>query len=302
MREVILPYLSATQDVWSLGGWQLTTEGARRPLGDRLDHWDYSIPLDLSCEIEVDIDQLRAVTKLSDADRLTFVCLWEASATGIREVGYAADLPANGVAVGEPRLDLDSSLLGGNLRLLRQVVLTSVGAERDLLAADRVGSVILGEEAADAKVVALEGIAARFPTELVDFSDLPIAEPDALWYLDIESADLDTAALAAMRLYLNSSHPAISRALDPEDPAGALVRSTIRWDVARTVITEAAQNPDLIRGWGGFPEDSLGDAMEGMIRRYWPGETAESLRERRRGHAARFEYQLQARLRLMAEP
>jgi hypothetical protein len=301
MREIVLPYLTASSGAWQLGGWQRLTEDGSVPLGDRLDHWDYSIPLALSCEIKVDVGRIRAEAAIDEADRLTLACFWEASSTGIRRVGFTTELPAAGDVTVSPVLQLDGGLLGGRLKLMRQVVLMGLGSRRDQLAATRAGSVILAEAAADVHSVLLEGIAARFPTEIADFSSLPIAEPDALWYLDIATGDLDVAALAAMRLYLNAAHPAIMRALDPEDSVGGMVRSTMRWDVARTVIVNALRNGDFVEGWGAFEEDSLGDAIQGLIQRYWPGETAAALRERERAHPARFEYQLQARLRLMTE-
>jgi hypothetical protein len=301
MRTIVLPYLTPSADVWDLGAWHRLIETTPVLLGDRLEHWDYSVPLNLTCEISVDVGRVRQEAALNEDDGLTLACFWEASSTGIRQVGFSVDLPQGGVVESAPVLHLDGGLLGGRLKLTRQVVLTRVRSPRDPLSAARSGSVILSEPPEDARVVILEGTAARFPTEPADFSALPIAEPDALWYLDIATGDLDTAALAAIRLYLNTAHPAVVRALDPEDPIGSIIRSTMQWDVARTVIRSALRNAEFIEGWGSFEEESLGEVIQNLIERYWPGETSESLRQRERDHPGRFEYQLQARLRLMVE-
>ncbi|MER3405108.1 MAG: hypothetical protein C4289_08055, partial [Chloroflexota bacterium] len=72
--------------------------------------------------------------------------------------------------------------------------------------------------------VFLEGDAARFPTEVCDFSAL--STPDALWYLEVDQPlDIDAAFLGSVRLILNSSHPVVRKMLaDPSVPELTVLR------------------------------------------------------------------------------
>ena len=161
------------------------------------------------------------------------------------------------------------------------MVLAADGASTDELAPRTAGSVLLVELRDRETKITLEGESARFPTEVISFDELPIAEPDALWYLEYDPSDLEQSPLLALRLYVNSKHPAVERSLHPDDEIGELVRSTLHWDVARIMIDRALNNDDLIEQWDAFPEESLGQMLQELIQRSWPGETAESLRARR---------------------
>jgi hypothetical protein len=180
-------------------------------------------------------------------------------------------------------------------------VLSSAGGSTDPLAPRLAGSVILREERNEVTSILLEGEAARFPTEVVDFAQLRIAEPEALWFLDMSGADLEQSPLSAMRLYVNGTHPAVQRALAHGDAIGGLVRSVLQWDVARVMIHRALDNDEFIDDWDRFEETTLGATLQQLVQRIWAGEDAASLRARRDADPTRFEYQLQARLGLFSE-
>ena len=301
MRQVVLPYRTASAACWTRSPWRRLDGGAEQELLDRIEDWDYSVPLSLTSEVTVNVEKLRADSLLSDDDSVVLVAIWEASSTGIREIGCRQALPPEGECTFELLVNLDGSLLGGVLTLERQVVLAAAGASPVPLAARFAGSVILREERSETKSLLLEGEAARFPTEVVDFAQLRIAEPDALWYLDMAGADLEKSALSAMRLYVNGAHAAVRRALSRDDGTGELVRSVLQWDIARAMIHRALDNDEFVEDWDGFEDGTLGGALQQLAQRVWPSEDGASLRARRDANPARFEYQLQARLGLFAD-
>lgn len=301
MRQVAFPYRTPSAETWAPGPWRRLEDGSEQELSGRFDDWDYSVPLSLASEVSVDVTRLRADSLLAEEDVLVLVALWEASSTGIREVGCRQELPYDGDWTCELLVHLDGSLLGGVLTLERKIVLAAPGRSPDPLAPRRVGSVILREARAEVTSVLLEGEAARFPTEVVDFAQLRIAEPGALWYLQMSAGDLEQSALAALRLYVNGGHPAVQCALRQDDGVGELVRSVLQWDVARAMIHRALHNEDFVEDWGGFEEATLGATLQQLVERIWPGEDAASLRARRETNPTRFEYQLQARLGLFAK-
>lgn len=299
MRQVVFPYLTATDDCWRLGSWQRLDGAADSDLPDRVDDWDYSVPLSLACSVTVDVPRVRDLARLTASDSLVLIGVWEASSTGIREVGSRHKLPADREGTFDLLLNLDGSRIGGQLTLERQIVLASPGGSRDPLAPRIAGSIVLDERRSERKTVILEGEAARFPTEVIDFNQTRIAEPDALWLLELDLSDLEQSPLSALRLYVNGSHPAVRRALVSADGTGELVRSVLRWDVARCLVQRALDNDDFADEWGSFAEGTVGLTLQQLIQRYWPGETATSLRARRQSNPSRFDYQLQARLDLL---
>jgi hypothetical protein len=301
MRKIAFPYRTASADRWERSPWRRLAGGDEHELPDRIDDWDYSIPLSLTSEVTVDVTRLRAESLLLSDDPLALVAVWEASSTGIREIGCRQALPGAGECTFELLVHLDGALIGGILRVERQIVLSSTGASSDPLAPRSAGSVILREERDEVTSIVLEGEAARFPTEVVDFAQLRIAEPEALWYLDMAGVDLEQSPLSAMRLYVNGNHPAVQRALMQGDGIGELVRSVLQWDVARTMIHRALDNDEFVNDWDRFEEATLGATLQLLVQRIWTGEDATSLRARREADPARFEYQLQARLRLLSE-
>jgi hypothetical protein len=300
VRQVSLPYKTAGSGCWQLGQWRRLEGGGAEELPARIDDWDYTVPLAFVCDVSVDVRQLREEAGLTAGQELTLFALWEATSTGIREVGSRHPLDGSGQESVELLLQLDGGQMGGQLILERQVALSTPGAA-DPLTAHLAGSVVLAEPRSERTTVLLEGDAARFPTDVIDFAAVPVAEPDALWFLETEFADLEQSPLSAMRLYVNGRHPAVARALAQGDPIGGLVRSVIEWDVARMLIHRALENEEFVNEWDSFGDDTLGLALQQLIQRFWPGEDASSLRARRTANVARFEYQLQARLRLMSD-
>jgi hypothetical protein len=149
--------------------------------------------------------------------------------------------------------------------------------------------------------VVLEGTGAVFPTELVDFRDLRVGDAGAVWTLELDLSDLDAAALGCVRLYLNAAHPdvdALRRGDD--DPRTAAIRSVLRWDVARQLITTALQNDEFVER-DAYPPDSVGEALAFTVRSHFPTEDPRSLRALLQRDPTRFTARLQAACGLLGE-
>ena len=73
------------------------------------------------------------------------------------------------------------------------------------LAAKTAGAKLWDQPASQHLKLFLEGEAGRFPTEVVPFSQATISAAGAVWFLEVDLSDLDRAAPAALRLFLNLS-------------------------------------------------------------------------------------------------
>src|SRR4051812_32073659 len=96
MKQVALPYRTASLDCWEVSRWRRLAGGKAVDLGEILDDWDYSVPLALSCEVAIDMSQLREQTGVAPEDPLELVAIWEATSTVTREVGARVALPRSG--------------------------------------------------------------------------------------------------------------------------------------------------------------------------------------------------------------
>jgi len=156
----------------------------------------------------------------------------------------------------------------------------------------------------DTAAIALEGSAARFPMEVLDFHAARLPAADAPWYLDWprDGERFEEPMLGALRLFLNSRHPAIGALVSGEMDAATAgaVTSMMRLEVARTMLVGALAEDNFVEGTAEYPDGSVGAALHTMIGLYWPDESPGSLRSQLRAAPQAFEAQLQERLRFLA--
>ena len=259
--------------------------------------WDYETPIRASCSVDVFADEVRTECALAPSDRFGLVTSWRSSTTGLKQ-SEVIDMSGGGASV--VSVDIDPARVGGVLTLSRRLVLLGEGKGTDSNSPTRPGSILWQEELRDCRKLVLEGEAARFPTEVVDFSGGYVGEPDAVWYLHLEMEDLDASAMKSVRLYVNGGHTAIQSLLAAGDgQLSTAIQSTLTWDVARQMVLAALSSDDFIEGQGLFSGGSIGEVLEAVLEQFWPEQDVLSLRVLRDQDPTRFEYQLQARMRLL---
>lgn len=288
-----------TVDAVEAAGWEVIAHGVAHDAHGDLPGWDYQTPIELRCLVRVDLPRVRRDCGLADDAEVRLVGSWYASSTNRRQVGASVPITESG----EHRLHLrvDPTVIGGQLRVTRQLVLGRTQPGTDASAPRRAGSILWYEPHELITVVHLEGDAARFPTEAVDFAQLPIGEHDASWWLDVRVDDLDASPLHSLRLYVNSESPLIERLLGGEESeVVAATRSVLFWDVARTLIDRALDDDRFVDLRVTFPVDSLGATLRSLLARFLPGVEPSELRRLRAVDPARYGLTLQARLGLLA--
>ncbi len=231
------PYLTAPEEVWSPGPWFYSLgEGPRTHLAhDFINGWDYQAQLELACEVAIDVGALRSSVRISRGHDLDLIVLVDCPAFRERWVGFRAPLTDSGEQVISCGVSLPPASIAERISLERQVVLRGEHPAPPPLPS-RKGSILLRD--ARSRSVAVEGDGGRFPVELVDLSAM--GYPDALWMLDVDTSDADRAFLAAVRLYVNSSHDAKSDLLEAGTPRGRDLVSAMGWDVLRQLVVRSA--------------------------------------------------------------
>lgn len=300
MRASILPHLTAPADSWTLGGWRLS-DGTRLPHPSAaVPHWDYAYRAHFLCEAAVNGPAVMDACGLGEGASTSLMVVATFSISELPVVSSRYALDPSRVASYELGLELDPTVAGGTMTLERQIVLDHAGRASGALAATQRGAVLLAE-GSDGLRVGLEGEGSRFPTDLRDFARTGIGDSHALWYLDVDMTRLDDQVASAVRLYVNSGHPAVRRMQESGSDVGKAVASVMGWDVARQLIARVVVDPLFEEGAGSFEEGSVGHAVERLIEFYLEGDDADGVRRLLQDDPGRFERRLQHATRMMRD-
>ena len=289
------PYLRPQHGSIQTEDWRLRVGGLDDVLEEMLPYWDPTTPLRLARRITVNADAVRADCQLGQRAVLRAALVWSCPGTGLRGRGSIVDLGPGDEQVVELALDLDGALLSDRVHLETQILLARA-AHAGRLGAHQPGSILWS----DPFTVLLEGASTRFPSEWLDFCAAAWLPADAGWFLDWDPDDLHAPVLAGLQLKLNSNHEAVRAAVSAIQPLAVekAIRNAIWFDVARTLIVAALDNPQFGSSTAAFEEGSIGAAIRRLIRMQFPGDTVEGLAQYRRSQPLRFEALLQDRLRL----
>lgn len=277
MTRTVWPYVRPQSGI-EAGAWQLHLADGTEPLPGELPHWDYNTDLHLSRSVTLDVAAISIQCGLADDARLAVVAVWRSTGSGLRALAHREIVTRDGS--GSARLDLHVMLkgtdVGGVLTVSTQLILDWNGSTVDPTAPHRTGSVLWSDESS----VRLQGDAARFPMDLVDFRDEVFPERSG-WHLKL-GRDLDAAAMGSILLLINSRNKVLADAVaraDSPRPVDRAVLSALYTDVTRAMIEHALAQPEFDDETA-FPEESLGEILRNLCRRVFPGEPIGELRLR----------------------
>ncbi len=291
-----VPYLLPPETAVAVQPW-FFTDGAE--VGDRLDHWDPFVELDLVRVVEVDLDETRRACQLSEHAAFALVATWSSNRTRITGEGTVVELGnLRGTVRTALTLTVPGSEAGGRLTLRTRLVLRYPGEERSPISPRRIGAILWEDELN----LAVEGGAARFPITAADFKAIAYCPDDAAWFLEWDSGDLEAPVLGGMRLLVNSGHQSIPDMLrsGSSDPRAAVLRSFVTFDVARSLIAGALRNDRFVDDPESFEEGTIGRMIFGLITHCWPGKPIPSMRSRINEDTALVNAEIQAQFGIFA--
>lgn len=293
------PYLVSEPERASILTWTRFRGDESIPLTNSLDDWDPETNLHTAAELFLDRDGIWSDCQLPETASLAAVLTWSSPGTSIRGRGMAVPVTRNAeVDVLLLECKITGADLGRQLLLEVQIVLAEDGPTDNPMSASQMGSLIWS----NARTILLEGQATRFPTQWVDFTTSPGLPDEAAWYLDWDDFDLESLALGSIRLLLNSNNATVQRAVAAANPGETelLVLDTIRFDVARTLITGALSNQDFVADPDQYEDESVGETLRRLLAVTFPGQNASALAEAALRNPSRFEATLKSSLRFLA--
>lgn len=291
-----VPYLLPPETAMAAQPWSFT-DGSE--LGDRLDHWDPFVELDLERVLEVDLDETRRACQLTEHAAFALVATWSSNRTRVTGDGTVVELGnLRGTVRTALTLTVPGSEAGGRLTLRTRLVLRSPGEEPSPISPRRIGSILWEEESN----LAVEGGAARFPITATDFKAIAYCPDEAAWFLEWDPGDLDAPVLGGMRLLVNSGHESLPDMLrsGSSDPRAAVLRSFVTFDVARSLLGGALRNDRFVDDPESFEDGTVGRMIFELLALCWPGKPIPAMRSRINEDAALVNAEIQARFGILA--
>lgn len=301
-RVESLPYLRPAPDRVLLTNWKVETNNNLKLENNLLLNWDPGTPVNVSVEVELNLAGVLADCRLSPFDILRITLSWQSPGTSLRGRGQAVDLaPGTPIYHKSLSLQLNGDLLSDRIRLEVQLLLPYSGRTDFPLAPRLPGSILWRFE----KIILLEGLAARFPTELVDFAEAGWLPAEATWFMDWDSGDLHQEAMGGFRLFLNSRNKNIVKAISGTEPVDRAIRECIQFDVARSMIFGALSSEEFVLNADKtdyYQKGSIGLAIWRLIRGLFPEfKQLQGLYQIFQDNPFRLECRLQERLKLFQE-
>lgn len=254
----------------------LEVSGERFGPDDPAVPWDYLLDSTVSSSIAVDEASFLESTGLPTTAGVVAVMQVDCRATGSRRM-VTIPLPS-GDQPALMQVHLGPNQVAQQIEVTHSILLDTPDREETVdLVAFRRGSRLLPSSATYRFI--LEGSASTFPTEAFDFG--PAGLPaEAAWKLQFDPESLDEPYLAAVRLFINSSHPSASELLSgrPSQAQSVLFHTIV--EHLFLIVTERFHAD----GQNEFQADSVGEALDHLAKVYLgvPLSTAISMLEQDR--------------------
>lgn len=205
--------------------------------GEPAPTWDFLTSSTIIGKVRVDENELRRSTALTDLEGLSAVVQVDCPATGFRGM---VTVPVNLAVDHEAllQLQLGPHTVASEIEVRYGLILGQAREEQPNMSAFRRGSRVYSHPRTYRFL--LEGEASGFPTEAFDFT--PTGYPDgAVWHLSFRADSLDEPFMGAVRLFINTRHPAAETLLSG---APSIQRSVLFHGVLEQLLTTVADQWD----------------------------------------------------------
>lgn len=291
-----LPYLTPTYEHIEIGDWHLVNDEDVDVLGELLPNWDPALDIRATVEVKLNLEGIYQACRLKPDAVLRLAAVWESPGTVLKGRGAFTDVQVfHSPQQAQLTVEVEGIKLASKLNFTVNLILLYAGAEPEPLAPKMIGSIL----AQKTQSVLLEGEGARFPTEVIDFKDTHYPS-EAGWALYWDPDNLEQTVSGEVRLFINSQHQRIVRAVSKQLPEDYGIREAMRFDLARTLIYGALGNSEFVEEPDNYKYGTIGASIRNMLRLYFP-ETSFSQLRANSLQPQSFDPKLQDRLRVFWE-
>lgn len=244
-----MPFRTASEGSVQFSAPRLLVGDATFDAGEAVPTWDFLAAPTILGSFLVEREELLRSTGMTDLDGLSATVQVDCRATGFRETVV---VPVS-LAVGTEALlqvRIGAHTVAGELEVRYGLVLDKDCEGGPEMAASKRGSRVY--TSTKSYRFLLEGDAASFPTEAFDFG--PTGYPTgASWHLNFRADSLEEPFMGAVRLFINTRHPA----------ASALLSGVA--NVQRSVLFHGVVEQLLVSASHRFPGEIPPDYEEGSV-------------------------------------
>ena len=221
------PYLTPSPERCTVGDWILISDESSTLLTNLFPIWEPAVSITTYVPVKIDVLDILEDCNLGLDARLRLGAVWHSSGTVLRGHGDLIDLNLDDSGE-ELKLGIkvEGVKLAKSIDLSLQLILAEPSSQPKPFAPKLPGSILWQSEPHH---VLLEGEGARFPVEVMDFSQTYSPYPnDAAWVLHWDPHNLHQTILGDIRLYFNAKHERVVQAASDNKPEDFDLREAIR--------------------------------------------------------------------------
>jgi hypothetical protein len=288
MKRTVAPFLTPPDRAVSHAGWQVISTDGDGPLPAAIQHWDYQTTLNLAAAVSVDRRLITEACHLDWGSGFEIVVMARSDHTRAEFLANRVEVPLLDDFDLAVEIEVPGRELGGRLAL-ETILVVSDPKPLSTISPQRRGSILWRSTQA----TELEGTGSQFPTDTLDFAAAGLEE-SAGWQLSVDLSDPEARFMSAVRLTLNSKHPAIEQLLQgsKEDGTQQLLR-TLNWDVTRQLAQVALRSDEVVELDVDFEDVTVAGVLRNLLGRIWPHENTDTLRNWQHESPQRIEVRLQ---------
>lgn len=285
MPAIAYPYFRIDSERVISPPWAWLDDPRQEPVPDHVVHWDHTTDLRLRRPIRLDFPAVAAALG-HDAGELQLELVLTVGTGGLRGDRRRDIWSRTTLTAGTPGFTLEIELAGGDLSqavtLRTEILMLSPEAATSVLAPRQRGLRLWG----DLQTIALEPAEPRFPIATASFASEFPDSPGAPWRLLWFPGDLTRDFSGAVQLYLNLDQPEFVERVSMADPP---VVSEIMHQVMSQIIREVLSDETLDPQVAEDAPTSVAATVLGWLRRGFPGQQPDTIRQLMRTDPARFE-------------
>jgi len=253
------PHKELDPSVWAPGPWLVRHSAGDEAVevGQMVRDFDYATTLSFGFSVTVDVASALATLGLESSSTIGVYAAIDCEASSLRTTSV---VPVD-EATSEVWVEAMPGTIAGAVALQRGLVTIAALGSRSALSPHRFGTRLLDGASV---TVTLEGGASRFPVEALSFraAGLPAR---AAWLLDVVYEEPSDRFLGAVRLRVNTDHPAGVAALSRDRTSEAeLARSALRVDVVRQMFAHLSRDERFAEKQRWADDDCIGGVAEAI--------------------------------------
>jgi hypothetical protein len=298
----IYPFLRPSEDALIV---KWTVNGVESIESSEIPHWDPATSIKIQANVSINLQKIKDQCKFSDDDIIRISFKWLSLGTNLLKCSESVDTPLE-TGLFEDTLErgfsteIDGGLIFDHVKC--SIIISVVNnCKNSIHPFIKKGAILLAKDLE----INLDSEESRFPVEQIDFNNNFHLPADAGWFLDWNPDDLTIMALGGIRLYINSHHQNIVKAVTMREktPVNSAITQMIKFDIARSLFFGALQNEKFLEDPDDYEEGSIGKHVVRLIDITFPNEDINGLSNQVKDSKKRqnLECKLQEKLKLFQE-